>query len=356
MRILSGIQPSGEPHIGNFFGAMRQHVELQAKGEAIYFIADYHSMTSIRDAGERRRFTHELALDYLACGIDPARAILYRQSDLPEVTELAWILSTVTPMGLLERAHSFKDKVAQGLAVHHGLFAYPVLMAADILIYNADIVPVGQDQKQHLEMTRDIAGSFNHSYREVFKLPEPMILENVAVVPGTDGRKMSKSYDNTIRMFAPQGEIKKAVMGIVTDSTPVDQPKDTDGRAVPALVAIREGRRTRGALRTRAGRRPRLRRGQERPARAAARVLRAAARTARTMGIARRRRRGRARRRRASRPRNRTANPRRGARRRGARRPALIHAPRGVTGIEFVPLLVWALARRRHGRHAGARR
>jgi tryptophanyl-tRNA synthetase len=227
MRILSGIQPSGEPHIGNFFGAMRQHVELQAKGEAIYFLADYHSMTSIRDAGERRRFTHELALDYLACGIDPARAILYRQSDLPEVTELAWILSTVTPMGLLERAHSFKDKVAQGLAVHHGLFAYPVLMAADILIYNADIVPVGQDQKQHLEMTRDIAGSFNHSYREIFKLPEPMILENVAVVPGTDGRKMSKSYDNTIRMFAREGEIKKAVMGIVTDSTPVDQPKDT---------------------------------------------------------------------------------------------------------------------------------
>jgi tryptophanyl-tRNA synthetase len=228
MRILSGIQPSGEPHIGNYFGAMRQHVEQQAKGEAIYFLADYHSMTSIRDAGERRRFTRELALDYLACGIDPARAILYRQSDLPEVTELSWILSTVTPMGLLERAHSFKDKVAQGIAVNHGLFAYPVLMAADILIYNADIVPVGQDQKQHLEMTRDIAGSFNHCYgREVFKLPEPMILEHVAVVPGTDGRKMSKSYDNTIRMFATQGEIKKAVMGIVTDSTPVDQPKDT---------------------------------------------------------------------------------------------------------------------------------
>ena len=227
MRILSGIQPSGEPHIGNFFGAMRQHVALQAKGEAVFFIADYHSMTSIRDAADRRRFTRELALDYLACGIDPTRAILYRQSDLPEVTELAWILSTVTSMGLLERAHSFKDKVAQGIAVHHGLFAYPVLMAADILIYNADIVPVGQDQKQHLEMTRDIAGSFNHCYREVFKLPEPMILEDVAVVPGTDGKKMSKSYDNTIRMFAREAEIKKAVMGIVTDSTPVDQPKDT---------------------------------------------------------------------------------------------------------------------------------
>jgi tryptophanyl-tRNA synthetase len=227
MRILSGIQPSGEPHIGNYFGAMRQHVALQAKGEAIYFLADYHSMTSIRDAGERRHFTRELAIDYLALGIDPAHAILYRQSDLPEVTELAWILSTVTAMGLLERAHSFKDKVAQGMAVNHGLFAYPVLMAADILIYNADIVPVGQDQKQHLEMTRDIAGSFNHTYGEVFKLPEPMILEDVAVVPGTDGRKMSKSYDNTIRMFATDAEIKKAVMGIVTDSTPVDQPKDT---------------------------------------------------------------------------------------------------------------------------------
>jgi len=231
MRILSGIQPSGEPHLGNYFGAMRQHVELQEKGEAIYFLADYHSMTSIRDAAARRRYTHELALDYLALGLDPARAILYRQSDLPETCELAWLLTTVTPMGLLERAHSYKDKVARDaeaqVAIAHGLFAYPVLMAADILQYNADIVPVGQDQKQHLEMTRDIAGSFNHTYgTDVFKLPEPMILEHVAVVPGTDGRKMSKSYGNTIRMFATPAEIKKAVMGIVTDSTPVDQPKD----------------------------------------------------------------------------------------------------------------------------------
>ena len=231
MRILSGIQPSGEPHLGNYFGAMRQHIALQEKGEAIYFLADYHSMTSLRDAAARRRFTHELALDYLALGLDPERAILYRQSDVPEVCEIAWLLTTVTPMGLLERAHSYKDKVARDtearVTITHGLFAYPVLMAADILHYNPDIVPVGQDQKQHLEMTRDIAGSFNHTYgREVFKLPEPMILEDVAVVPGTDGRKMSKSYGNTIRMFAPQGEIKKAVMGIVTDSTPVDQPKD----------------------------------------------------------------------------------------------------------------------------------
>jgi tryptophanyl-tRNA synthetase len=227
VRILSGIQPSGEPHLGNYFGAMRQHVELQARGEAIYFLADYHSMTTIRDAAERRRYTRELALDYLACGLDPERAILYRQSDLPELCELAWILSTVTPMGLLERAHSYKDKAAQGIAVTHGLFAYPVLMAADILIYNADLVPVGQDQKQHLEMARDIAGAFNHAYgREVFKLPEPHILDDVAVVPGIDGRKMSKSYANTIRMFAPEAEIKKAVMAIVTDSTPVDAPKD----------------------------------------------------------------------------------------------------------------------------------
>jgi tryptophanyl-tRNA synthetase len=238
MRILSGIQPSGEPHLGNYFGAMRQHVAFQERGEAIYFLADYHSMTTLRDAAARRRFTRELAIDYLACGLDPGRAILYRQSDLPELCELAWILTTVTPMGLLERAHSYKDKVAQGIAVSHGLFAYPVLMAADILIYNADLVPVGQDQKQHLEMARDIAGSFNHTYgREVFKLPEPCILEDVAVVPGVDGRKMSKSYGNTIQMFAPERELKKAVMGIVTDSTPVEDPKDT-GQALFQLWAL----------------------------------------------------------------------------------------------------------------------
>jgi tryptophanyl-tRNA synthetase len=227
LRILSGIQPSGECHLGNYFGAMRQHVALQDAGEAIYFIADYHSMTSLRDADERRRLVRELALDYLACGLDPARAILYRQSDLPETTELAWLLSTVTPMGLLQRAHSYKDKVAQGITPDHGLFAYPVLMAADILQFNADVVPVGQDQKQHLEMTRDIATDFNQAYGVVFKLPEPRILEEVAVVPGTDGRKMSKSYGNTIRMFWPEAQLKKAVMGIVTDSTPVEGKKDT---------------------------------------------------------------------------------------------------------------------------------
>jgi tryptophanyl-tRNA synthetase len=229
VRILSGITSSGECHIGNYFGAIRQHVELQAKGEAIYFIADYHSMTSVRDAAERRRLVREVALDYLACGLDPERAVLYRQSDLPEVCELTWILTSIAPMGLLERSHAYKDKVAQGIPVDHGLFAYPVLMAADILIYRSDIVPVGQDQKQHLEMTRDMAQRFNHVYGEdVFKLPEPYILDNVAVVPGVDGRKMSKSYDNTIRMFWPEKRLKKSVMAIVTDSTPVEDPKKTD--------------------------------------------------------------------------------------------------------------------------------
>jgi tryptophanyl-tRNA synthetase len=229
VRILSGIQTSGTLHIGNYFGALRQHVALQEQGKAVYFLADYHSMTSVRDAAERRGFAREMALDYLACGLDPERAILYRQSDLPETCELAWILSTVTPMGLLQRAHSYKDKVAQGLQPDHGLFAYPVLMAADILQVNPDGVPVGQDQKQHLEMARDMAQRFNHTYGvEVFGLPEPLIEEAVAVVPGTDGRKMSKTYGNTIEMFAAKKATKKAVMGIVTDSTPVESPKKTD--------------------------------------------------------------------------------------------------------------------------------
>jgi tryptophanyl-tRNA synthetase len=252
MRILSGIQPSGESHLGNYFGAMRQHVALQGRGEAIYFIADYHSMTSLRDAAERRRLVRELALDYLACGLDPARAILYRQSDLPETCELAWLLTTVTPMGLLQRAHSYKDKLAQGMKPDHGLFAYPVLMAADILQFNADRVPVGQDQKQHLEMARDIATDFNQAYgREVFRLPEPDILEAVAVVPGVDGRKMSKSYDNTLRMFWPEARLKKAVMSIVTDSSPVEAPKDT-GQALFQLWSLFAEQAERDALFARA--------------------------------------------------------------------------------------------------------
>jgi tryptophanyl-tRNA synthetase len=228
MRVLSGIQSSGECHLGNYFGAIRQYVALQEKGEGIYFIADYHSMTSVRDGAERRRLVREAVLDFLACGLDPERSILYRQSDLPEVCELTWILSTLTPMGLLERSVSYKDKVSQGLSVDHGLFAYPVLMAADILIYRSDLVPVGQDQKQHLEMARDIAQRFNHVYgKEILKLPEPHILDDVAVVPGTDGRKMSKSYDNVIRMFWPEKKLKKAAMSVVTDSRSVEDPKDT---------------------------------------------------------------------------------------------------------------------------------
>ncbi len=230
MRVLSGIQPSGESlHVGNYFGAMRQQLALAEQHEALLFIADYHSMTTVRDAADRRVFTRGVALDYLACGLDPQRSMLFRQSDIPEVCELAWLLSTVTPMGLLERAHAYKDRVAQGQATDHGLFAYPVLQAADILLYHSDLVPVGQDQKQHVEMCRDIAMRFNNAYGEdLLVLPEPYIPDDVAVVPGTDGRKMSKSYGNSIAMFAPAVEIKKAVMGIVTDSTPVEDPKDTD--------------------------------------------------------------------------------------------------------------------------------
>ena len=229
MRVLSGVQPSGDYlHVGNYFGALRQQVELQDEHQVLLFIADYHSMTSVRDGARRRAYTRAVALDYLACGVDPERSLLYRQSDVPEVCELAWMLSTVTPMGLLERAHAYKDRVAQGQPSDHGLFAYPVLQAADILLYRAELVPVGQDQKQHLEMARDMAQRFNHAYGEhLLVLPEPFIPEEVAVVPGTDGRKMSKSYGNAIAMFADEKEIKKAVMGIVTDSRPVEAPKDT---------------------------------------------------------------------------------------------------------------------------------
>ncbi|MBW2716092.1 MAG: tryptophan--tRNA ligase [Deltaproteobacteria bacterium] len=229
MRVLSGTQPSHDHlHIGNYFGALRQQVMLQQKYETLIFIADFHSMNSVRDAELRRCYSREVALDFLACGLDPDRALLFRQSDVPEVCELAWYLSTVTPMGLLERSHAYKDKLANGQSANHGLFAYPVLMAADILLYRADLVPVGRDQKQHIEMARDMAEAFNRTYgAEVLTLPEPHILDDVAVVPGTDGRKMSKTYGNAIPMFRPEKQIKKAVMGIVTDSTPVEKPKDT---------------------------------------------------------------------------------------------------------------------------------
>jgi tryptophanyl-tRNA synthetase len=231
VRVLSGMQPTGEAlHLGNYFGALRQWVEFQEKvDETLYFIADLHSMTTVRDAAQRRGFSFNVALDFLAAGVDPERSILFRQSDIPQVCELAWFLSTVTPMGMLERAHAYKDKVAQGLSADAGLFNYPVLMAADILFCRSNLVPVGQDQKQHVEMARDMAQRFNHAYGvEVLTLPEPYILKDVAVVPGTDGRKMSKSYENTIAMFGAEGQLKKSVMGIVTDSTPVEGPKDPE--------------------------------------------------------------------------------------------------------------------------------
>ena len=225
MRILSGIQSSGVLHVGNYFGMMKPAVELQDSGDAYYFIADYHSMTSVFDPELRRRYTREAALDFLACGLDPQKSVFFRQSDVPEVTELTWMLSTLTPMGLLERCHSYKDKVAKGVSPNHGLFAYPVLMAADILIYDSNVVPVGRDQKQHVEVTRDIAIKFNQTYGEVFVIPEPRIREETAVVPGVDGQKMSKSYGNTIDIFAEEKATRKRIMGMVMDSRTPDEPK-----------------------------------------------------------------------------------------------------------------------------------
>ena len=239
MRILSGIQPSGALHLGNYFGMMRPALELQEQGEAFYFIADYHSMTSLFDAAQRRRSTLDVALDFLACGLDPKRTVFFRQSDVPEVTELAWILSTITPMGLLERAHSYKDKIARGIAPSHGLFAYPVLMAADILIYDSNVVPVGRDQKQHVEMTRDIAVKFNEQYGPTFVIPEPQIRDEVAVVPGTDGQKMSKSYGNTIEIFGDEKAIRKKIMGMVMDSRTPQEPKpDADKNSAIQLLKL----------------------------------------------------------------------------------------------------------------------
>lgn len=256
-RILSGVQPSGKLHIGNYFGAIKQHIALQDKGDAFYFIADYHALTTLRDAertdrdiaAKNKTYTarpgrqiladnvRDVALDYLALGLDSAKATFYRQSDVPEVTELAWILSTVTGMGLLERATSYKDKVDKGLDASVGLFTYPVLMAADILIVRSHQVPVGKDQVQHLEMTRDMAGYFNQAYGEVF--PEPQAVHGeAAVVPGTDGQKMSKSYGNTIEIFAEGKALEKAVMGIVTDKTPLEQPINPDTCNVFALYKL----------------------------------------------------------------------------------------------------------------------
>ncbi|MGI5863854.1 MAG: tryptophan--tRNA ligase [Myxococcales bacterium] len=256
MRFLSGVQPSGSLHLGNYFGAIRQFVELQDKGESLYFIANLHALTTVRDGETLRQNTLGIALDYLALGLDPARAVLFRQSDIPFHTELYWILGAVTPMGLLERGHSYKDKIARGFSPDLGLFSYPVLMAADILLYRADVVPVGKDQKQHLEFARDIATKFNVTFvkgydpqdpeakqgkkkaKGILKLPEPMILESTAVVPGTDGQKMSKSYGNTIDLFADDKTLKKQIMGIVTDSTPVEAPKDPENNTVFLLLKL----------------------------------------------------------------------------------------------------------------------
>ena len=239
MRILTGLQPSGKLHVGNFFGAMEPAVRLQDEGEAFYFIADYHAMTSSQNPTVLRENVRELAIDFLACGLDPERAVFFRQSAVPEVNELAWLLSTVCPIALLAKCHSYKDKVAQGIPASHALFAYPVLMAADILLYDSNKVPVGKDQKQHLEVTRDLAMKFNDTYGAgTVEVPEPIIREDTALVPGLDGQKMSKSYNNTLPIFGEEKPVKKLIMKIITDSTAVEAPKPTEGSAILALYKL----------------------------------------------------------------------------------------------------------------------
>ena len=241
MRILSGIQPSGVLHIGNYFGMIQPAIALQDKGEAFYFIANYHALTSVRDPAVLRENSRRVALDFLSCGFDPDRGALFLQSDVPEVTELTWILTNVTPVSRLELAHSYKDKIARGMAPLAGLFNYPVLMAADILIYDTDVVPVGKDQKQHIEIARDIAGKMNEQYgagRQIFKIPEPSIRATTETVPGVDGQKMSKSYGNTIDIFGEEKETRKRVMSIVTDSQPVEAPKDPNNSTIFSLYSL----------------------------------------------------------------------------------------------------------------------
>jgi tryptophanyl-tRNA synthetase len=238
MRILSGIQPSGTLHLGNYFGMMKPSIELQHRGEAFYFIADLHALTTVHDAGDLSENIRGVAVDFLACGLDPRKACFFRQSQVPAVTELAWILSTLTPMGLLERSHSYKDKLSRGLPPSHGLFAYPVLMAADILIYDSDVVPVGKDQKQHIEIARDLVVKFNETYGPTLKLPEPSIRDDSAVVPGLDGEKMSKSYGNTIGLFEEESEMRRKIMSLKTDSTPVDAPKPVENSTILALFKL----------------------------------------------------------------------------------------------------------------------
>ena len=239
MRVLSGIQPTGRFHWGNYFGAIRQYIALQDNQQAFYFIADLHALTTVRDAKALRGFTRDAALDLLALGLDPAKATLFRQSDIPEVTELMWLLMTLTPMSLLEKCHAYKDKLAKGLSADAGLFSYPVLMAADILLYDSNVVPVGVDQVQHIEVTRDIAVKFNLTYeRDVFVLPEARVLSETAKVVGTDGEKMSKSYGNTIELFEDAKKLRKKIMSIKTDSTPVEAPKNPETCAVFTLFKL----------------------------------------------------------------------------------------------------------------------
>jgi tryptophanyl-tRNA synthetase len=238
MRVLSGVQSSGKLHLGNYLGAISQHIELQEGNECLYFIADYHALTTVRDPAELRQRTLDVALDYLALGLDPARAALFRQSDVPEVCELAWILATVTNEGLMRRAHSYKDKIAKGIEPTMGLMSYPILMAADILIYRSQVVPVGKDQVQHIEMTQDIAARFNSAFqREVLVRPEAK-LNRAPLVPGVDGEKMSKSYGNTIDLFDEPGAIRKRIMSMKTDSTPVEAPKDPDRCNVFSIYSL----------------------------------------------------------------------------------------------------------------------
>lgn len=239
MRIITGLQPSGTLHIGNYFGAMEPAVRMQNLGEAYYFLADYHAMSTVNNAEDLRENCKNLATDFLAVGLDPATCVFFRQSAVPEVNELAWILSTVCPVGLLERCHSYKDKIAKGFTPNNALFTYPVLMAADILMYDADLVPVGKDQKQHLEVTRDLAGKMNDQFGEgTCKLPEALIAENTAIVPGLDGQKMSKSYHNTLPIFGDEKATRKLIMKIPTDSTPVESPKSTDNSIILQLYKL----------------------------------------------------------------------------------------------------------------------
>ena len=233
--LVSGVKPTGRPHIGNYFGAMKQFVDLQNEYDARIFIADYHAMTTVQNSDELSRNSLDMAIDYLAIGIDPAKTMLFKQSDVPEVCELNWIFNCLTTMPYLMRAHAYKDAEAKNKEINVGVFDYPLLMAADILLQDADVVPVGQDQKQHVEYARDTAEKFNRVFKETFKLPNALILENVKTVPGTDGQKMSKSHHNTISLFAEDDEIKKAVMGIPTDSKGIDEPKDPDADNVFAL-------------------------------------------------------------------------------------------------------------------------